>query len=367
MQLLDHVSGYCRAGTITALMGSSGAGKTTLMDVLAARKSEGVITGEVKLNGQTLPVSFQRTTGYCEQLDVHLPQATVREALEFSALLRQPRSLSEKEKLKYVDTIIDLLELEDIADAIIGEPGAGLGVEQRKRLTIGVELVSRPSLLFLDEPTSGLDGQSSYVIVGFLRKLAAAGQAILCTIHQPSASLFAGFDMLLLLKGGGKTVYFGPTKTLPEYFQRHGVEWPADKNPAEHMIDIVSGDDHTRDWAVEWLNSEERRQMMIDIEQINKSAAASSAHTSDVEDDYEFAATAWTQLRVVTKRANVQIYRNVVYTRNKFILHVATGLISGFSWFQIGNSLQDLQNRMFSVFMFVFIAPGVMVQVSARP
>jgi ATP-binding cassette subfamily G (WHITE) protein 2 (SNQ2) len=125
-------------------MGSSGAGKTTLMDVLAARKDEGVITGEVLLNGHALPVCFQRTTGYCEQLDVHLPTATVREALEFSALLRQPRHYTRQEKLDYVDTIIELLELGDLENAIVGKPGAGLGVEQRKRLTIGVELVSKP-------------------------------------------------------------------------------------------------------------------------------------------------------------------------------------------------------------------------------
>ena len=125
-------------------MGSSGAGKTTLMDVLAARKDEGEISGEVLLNGHALPLSFQRTTGYCEQLDVHLPTATVREALEFSALLRQPRQYSRDQKLAYVDTILDLLELQDLANALVGSPGAGLGVEQRKRLTIGVELVSRP-------------------------------------------------------------------------------------------------------------------------------------------------------------------------------------------------------------------------------
>lgn len=180
------------------------------MDVLAARKDQGVIHGEVLLNGKPLPLSFQRTTGYCEQVDVHMPQSTVREALEFSALLRQPRSIPKAEKLAYVDEIIDLLELKDIEDAIIGVPGEGLDVEQRKRVTIGVELVSRPTLLFLDEPTSGLDGQSSYMIVGFLQKLAATGQSIMCTIHQPSAALFAGFDMLLLLKAGGRTVYMGP-------------------------------------------------------------------------------------------------------------------------------------------------------------
>jgi ABC-type multidrug transport system ATPase subunit len=95
-KLLNNVFGYCKAGTLTAMMGSSGAGKTTLMDVLAARKTDGEIEGEVLMNGHPLPVSFQRTTGYCEQVDVHLPQATVREALEFSALLRQPKNLSDK-------------------------------------------------------------------------------------------------------------------------------------------------------------------------------------------------------------------------------------------------------------------------------
>jgi ABC-type multidrug transport system ATPase subunit len=104
---------------------------------LSVGQDSGEVTGEVLINGQPLPLSFQRTTGYAEQLDIHQPQATVREALEFSALLRQPRSVSDKDKLSYVDKIIDLLELHDIEDALIGVPGAGLGVEQRKRLTIG--------------------------------------------------------------------------------------------------------------------------------------------------------------------------------------------------------------------------------------
>jgi ATP-binding cassette subfamily G (WHITE) protein 2 (SNQ2) len=172
--LLDNVCGFIKPGTLGALMGSSGAGKTTLLDVLAQRKTEGTIEGEVHVDGRPLPIAFQRSAGYCEQLgeqnlysrmqylillcliDVHEPLATVREALEFSALLRQPSSTSRADKLGYVDTIVDLLELRDIEDAIVGEPGRGLTVEQRKRLTVGVELASKPSiLLFLDEPTSG--------------------------------------------------------------------------------------------------------------------------------------------------------------------------------------------------------------------
>lgn len=182
--LLDNIHGWVKPGMLGALMGSSGAGKTTLLDVLAQRKTDGTINGSIMVDGRELPVSFQRMAGYCEQLDVHEPFATVREALEFSALLRQSRNIPRAEKLKYVDTIIDLLELHDLADTLIGGVGNGLSVEQRKRVTIGVELVSKPSILiFLDEPTSGLDGQSAYNTVRFLRKLADVGQAVLVSLR----------------------------------------------------------------------------------------------------------------------------------------------------------------------------------------
>ena len=147
--------------------------------------------------------SFQRKTGYVQQQDLHLPTATVRETLEFSALLRQPIRYSKQEKLAYVDEVINMLEMQSYRDAVVGIPGEGLNVEQRKRLTIGVELVARPALLlFLDEPTSGLDSQTSWSIVNLLTKLSKSGQAVLCTIHQPSAILFQRFDRLLLLAKG---------------------------------------------------------------------------------------------------------------------------------------------------------------------
>lgn len=134
---------------------------------------------------------------------------TVREALEFSAVLRQPAHVSRADRIAYVDDVIKMLDMENFVDAIVGVPGEGLNVEQRKRLTIGVELAARPELLiFLDEPTSGLDSQTSWSICDLIDKLAKSGQAVLCTIHQPSAMLFQRFDRLLLLEKG-RTVYFG--------------------------------------------------------------------------------------------------------------------------------------------------------------
>ena len=166
-------------------------------------------------------------------MDVHEGSSTVREAMRFSAYLRQPPDISKEEKDQYVEDMIEVLELQDLADALV----ASLGVEARKRLTIGVELASRPSLLFLDEPTSGLDGQSAWNLVRFLRKLASKGQAILCTIHQPSSLLFESFDRLLLLERGGETVYFGDigndSRVIRDYFSRHGAVCPPNVNPAE--------------------------------------------------------------------------------------------------------------------------------------
>lgn len=139
------------------LMGVSGAGKTTLLDVLAQRTSIGVITGDMLVNGKARDSSFQRKTGYVQQQDLHLETTTVREALRFSAMLRQPRSVSKKDKFDFVEEVISMLNMRDFSEAVVGVPGEGLNVEQRKLLTIGVELAAKPALLlFLDEPTSGM-------------------------------------------------------------------------------------------------------------------------------------------------------------------------------------------------------------------
>ncbi|KAF1833952.1 ABC transporter [Decorospora gaudefroyi] len=362
--LLDKVHGYVKPGMLGALMGSSGAGKTTLLDVLAQRKTEGTIHGEILVDGRPLPVSFQRSAGYCEQVDVHEPYATVREALEFSALLRQSRETAREEKLAYVDTIIDLLELHDLEHTLIGRVGAGLSVEQRKRVTIGVELVSKPSILiFLDEPTSGLDGQAAFNTVRFLRRLADVGQAVLVTIHQPSALLFAQFDSLLLLAKGGKTVYFGDigndATTVKDYFGRYDALCSLGANPAEHMIDVVSGTDG-KDWHQVWLDSPEAARMHQDLDDIITDAANKEPGTKD--DGHEFATDLWTQTKLVTRRANVSLYRNTDYVNNKFALHIGTALFIGFTFWQMGNTVADQQLILFALFNYIFVAPGVIAQ-----
>eukprot|EP00644_Phytophthora_capsici_P006567 jgi/Phyca11/18396/fgenesh1_pg.PHYCAscaffold_36_\ len=218
IDLLKGISGYALPGTITALMGSSGAGKTTLMDVIAGRKTGGKIRGEILLNGHpATDLAIRRCTGYCEQMDIHSESSTI---------------LSE---------CLDLLDLNPIADQII----RGSSVEQMKRLTIGVELAAQPSVLFLDEPTSGLDARSAKLIMDGVRKVANTGRTIVCTIHQPSTEVFSVFDSLLLLKRGGETVFAGElgdnASEMITYFESiDGVaKLKADYNPATWMLEVI--------------------------------------------------------------------------------------------------------------------------------
>ncbi|KAL4167778.1 hypothetical protein KRP22_013262 [Phytophthora ramorum] len=242
IDLLKGISGYALPGTITALMGSSGAGKTTLMDVIAGRKTGGKITGQILLNGHpATDLAIRRSTGYCEQMDIHSESATIREALTFSAFLRQGVDVPDSNKYDSVNECLDLLDLHPIADQII----RGSSVEQMKRLTIGVELAAQPSVLFLDEPTSGLDARSAKLIMDGVRKVADTGRTVVCTIHQPSTEVFSVFDSLLLLKRGGETVFAGElgknASEMIAYFEGiDGVTKLEDNyNPATWMLEVI--------------------------------------------------------------------------------------------------------------------------------
>ncbi len=364
--LLDHVNGFVKPGTMTALMGASGAGKTTLLDVLADRKTMGVIEGDRLIEGKNIDLSFQRQCGYAEQQDIHEPMCTVREALRFSAYLRQGREISIEEKNQYVEDIIELLELSDLADAIIGYPGFGLGVGDRKRVTIGVELAAKPKmLLFLDEPTSGLDGQSAFTICRLLRKLADNGQTILCTIHQPSALLFETFDRLLLLERGGKTVYFGPIgkdgRHLIEYFGQRGAHCPDGTNPAEYMLDAIGAGSQPRvgnkDWADHYLESDLHQDNLRQIKEIDE-AGRNKPVSKDRQTEY--AATYATQFRVVLKRAMLSTWRQPAYQFTRFVQHVLFALLTGLLFLRLDNSYATLQYRIFVIFMLSILVPVVM-------
>ncbi|KAJ2000482.1 ATP-binding cassette transporter snq2, partial [Coemansia thaxteri] len=256
--------------------------------------------------------------------------------------------------------VVFLLGLTDIADCMVGEPesGEGISLEERKRLTIGLELVAKPKILFLDEPTSGLDAQASFKIVHFLRRLAAEGQTILCTIHQPSALLFEQFDRLLLLVRGGHTVYFGDlghdAQTLIGYFERNGApKCPSTANPAEYILDVVGSRTAAIDWPQAWQASAEKHAALSEIARINhiKSTTAADAHGAGKEDDDQiFARSHGYQIKLVTRRMFRSYWRNIEYNLTRLALQVMCALIVGFTFYKLNDGAVDLQNKVFAIF-----------------
>ncbi|KAL2066710.1 hypothetical protein VTL71DRAFT_2782 [Oculimacula yallundae] len=367
-RLLDHVDGWVKPGKITALMGVSGAGKTTLLDVLATRVTTGVVSGKTMISGSPTDASFQNRVGYVQQQDLHLQTMTVREALRFSAILRQPSEIPKAEKLKYVEEVIDMLEMRPYADAVIGVPGEGLNIEQRKRLTIGVELAARPQLLiFLDEPTSGLDSQTSWAICQLIKKLTKSGQAILCTIHQPSAMLFKEFDRLLLIAPGGRTAYFGElgdeASTLIDYFERNGApKIPEAANPAEWMLQLLTpSKDGSKsiDWHQVWRSSEEYKSTKTELRRIQSLAANEPANPAtgadlDQSQQGEYVTSFSTQFREVLIRTFKHYWRLPVYIYSKIGMCVFYGLYVGFS-FRASTSIQGAMSQMWAIFMLLLL------------
>ncbi|KAK0640540.1 ABC transporter G family member 19, partial [Lasiodiplodia hormozganensis] len=361
--LLRDVCGYAKPGSLVALMGASGAGKTTLLSLLAQRDTPGTTSGEILASGKPVDASFRRDTAFCEQFDMHDGSATVREALEFSALLRQNGG-TRREKLEYVDTVIDILNLADVQDAVI----SSLGLELMKRTTIAVELVAKPSkVLFLDEPTTGLDSQSALSIVYFLKKLARAGQAIVCTVHQPSSELFELFDTILGLGPGGRTFYFGEIgpqgQAVLDYFSARGVHVPEETNIAEFILEasIKSAETGSIDWAAEWERSEERSALMAQLDGFNSAQKAEGPEPSSRPRRSEYNAPISLQTWLLTKRALVQYWRDPPYVYAKIFVAVVIGIANGFIFWRAGegSSPTDLQNVMFSCFVLVIIPAAI--------
>ncbi|KAF6791702.1 ABC multidrug transporter [Colletotrichum sojae] len=360
-RILNGVDGWCEPGTLTALMGASGAGKTTLLDALASRLSTGVITGEMLVDGAPRDASFQQKTGYVKQQDQHMTSSTVREALTFSAVLRQPAKFSHKEKIAYVDKVINILGMEEYADAVVGVPGEGLNVEQRKKLTIGVELAARPALLlFLDEPTSGLDSQTSLSICNLLETLRQNGQAILCTIHQPSAILFERFDRLLLLAPGGRTVYFGQigrnANVLVDYFVRNGGARPKKgQNPAEYILEQARASGSGKkgiDWPEKWKQSTEYGEVKAYLARL-KEKHQYPTRQQQQQDDPPFAAPLTTQLSEVTRRLALHYWRSPGYVYAKVLLTFGSALFIGLSLLNLPNTQVGIRIQTIAIFMFL--------------
>ena len=248
--LLDGVSGAARAGELLAVMGASGSGKSTLLDALAGRIARDSLRGAVTLNGEPLQGRRLRAiSAHVMQDDLLYAMLTVRETLRFAAEFRLPRALSAERKRARVDALVDQLGLSRAADTVIGDEGhRGVSGGERRRVSIGTDIIHDPILLFLDEPTSGLDSASAFMVVQVLRRVAHSGSVVVMTIHQPSTRILGILDSLLLLSRG-RTVYAGTPAGLKPFFAEFGAPVPDNENPAEFALDTIREYEHQPDGA----------------------------------------------------------------------------------------------------------------------
>eukprot|EP01064_Diplonema_japonicum_P028391 TRINITY_DN4349_c1_g3_i1.p1 TRINITY_DN4349_c1_g3~~TRINITY_DN4349_c1_g3_i1.p1 ORF type:complete len:1333 (+),score=319.36 TRINITY_DN4349_c1_g3_i1:173-4000(+) len=369
--LLTDIDGYCKPGTMVALMGPTGAGKTTLLDVLARRKTAGKMEGGVKINGAVVKNEvFKRVTAYVEQEDLHTPRATVREAVRFSATLRCKRR---EDAILIADQTVKLLGLDEIADVMIGSAvtGGGISLEALKRVTIAVELVSDPSVLFMDEPTSGLDTEGAMVVMESARQIANQGRTVICTIHQPSRELFSLFDSVLLLHEG-RVAYFGEVGTegseILGYFENNNADMSrCSENPAETIMTFVKAGDI--DWPEVWKTSKENTQLQQDL-------SAGPDLKQCITEEYENGKTTQTsvlqQLKPVFSRQVLTYERMPTYNINRMIFTIFVALLMGSTYWNLGDTVEDLHSYVSIIFVtanmgLIYAMSAVQPILEARP
>ncbi|CAI8614522.1 unnamed protein product [Vicia faba] len=238
--LLNNISGEARDGEIMAVLGASGSGKSTLIDALADRISKESLKGTVTLNGDVLESSLQKViSAYVMQDDLLFPMLTVEETLMFSAEFRLPRSLSKSKKKARVQALIDQLGLRNAASTVIGDEGhRGVSGGERRRVSIGTDIIHDPIILFLDEPTSGLDSTSAYMVVKVLQRIAQSGSIVMMSVHQPSYRILGLLDRLIFLSHG-QTVYSGSPASIPSFFSQFGHPIPENENRTEFALDLI--------------------------------------------------------------------------------------------------------------------------------
>eukprot|EP00041_Stephanoeca_diplocostata_P007888 m.113397 g.113397 ORF g.113397 m.113397 type:complete len:761 (-) comp17080_c0_seq3:163-2445(-) len=265
-RIIQNITGTLFPGTLTTLMGPSGAGKTSLINVLLGRASYGVSSGRILLNGCDQPLStIRREIGFVPQDDIMHSNLKVREVLYYQAALRLPRRCARDQVMAIVDETIELLELQHVSNSLIGSVRSrGISGGQRKRVNIGMELVADPTLLVLDEPTSGLDSTSGLRVINGLQAAARRkGITIIAVLHQPRYEIFRTCDRVMLLDGSGSLVYEGHTRYCVRYFEKVGYKMPPLMNPADFILDVVSGviaphatfrnEDDSKPLGVRWM------------------------------------------------------------------------------------------------------------------
>lgn len=376
--LLRDVTGKLASGEMMALMGPSGAGKTTMLNVLAGRQGKALRLdgGDIRINGkQVSSKALKSFTGFVTQEDVMEPFLTVKETISFYARLRLPASMSMAEKNQRVNETIRLLGLEKCKDTYIGNSAVkGISGGEKKRVNIACEILSNPSILFLDEPTSGLDAFTALNLAKHLKMLAQeTGMVIICTIHQPRSAIFELFDSLLLL-GMGQTVYLGPTSKALSYFEEAGFPIPLHENPADFCLDIITPDNSSPEAA-----ADRERQVASLIERYRASSSSTDSYKeSDSSEPARTKSTKslkrqetnslmtslaipkkpgfLTQVFFLVQRSLKNQLRDKQFLAIRILSTLLMALIIGLAWLQLDDGqeqVSDLNGYLFFALIFV--------------
>uniref|UniRef100_A0A8B9QMA8 Broad substrate specificity ATP-binding cassette transporter ABCG2 n=1 Tax=Apteryx owenii TaxID=8824 RepID=A0A8B9QMA8_APTOW len=371
-EVLRDINGIMRPG-LNAILGPTGSGKSSLLDILAARKDPYGLSGDILINGAPQPANFKCTSGYVVQDDVVMGTLTVRENFQFSAALRLPKSVKEQEKNERVNQIIKELGLNKVADSKVGTQFIrGVSGGERKRTNIGMELITDPAILFLDEPTTGLDASTANAVLLLLKRMAKQGKTIIFSIHQPRYSIFRLFDNLTLL-AAGRMLYHGPAQNAIEYFRSVGYECEAYNNPADFFLDIINGDSTAVAMSkIAEANAAENTEEHIDCD---KTLAEKLAEQYSSSTYYQETKAILENISLGNKKKTKAIFRQITYANSfchqlkwvsrrtfknlignpqasiaQLCVTAFLGLIVGAIFFGVKDDYTGLQNRVGALF-----------------
>ncbi|CAH9078302.1 unnamed protein product [Cuscuta epithymum] len=363
--LLDGVSGEAREGEITAVLGASGAGKSTLIDALAGRISRGSLGGTVTMNGEVLESKLLKAiSAYVMQDDLLFPMLTVEETLMFAAEFRLPRTLPHSRKKARVGALIEQLGLKAAAKTVIGDEGhRGISGGERRRVSIGTDIIHDPIVLFLDEPTSGLDSTSANMVVKVLQRIAKSGSIVILTVHQPSYRILSLLDRLIFLSKG-QTVFNGSPSSLPTFFREFGNQIPKNENVCEFALDFIRELEQSpqgtrnlvefnKSWQSTSLSNMVNANNVVPKPPPLKEAIRASISkgklvtNSDGNGNVQkFANPVWVEMAVIGKRSMVNAVRMPELFGMRFGAVIVTGVILATIFWKLDDSPKGVQERL---------------------
>ncbi|CAM6014389.1 unnamed protein product, partial [Sphagnum balticum] len=354
--ILQGLTGYAEPGEIMAIMGPSGSGKSTLLDTLAGRLAKTASqTGEVLLNGRRKTNLSYGIAAYVTQSDDLIGTLTVNETVYYSASLRLSSKIPRAEKKAIVESTIREMGLMECRNTPVGNWHLrGLSGGERRRLSIALEILTRPRLLFLDEPTSGLDSAAAFFVVSTLRNLARDGRTVIASIHQPSSEVFELFDNLTLLSGG-RLVYFGEAKAAREHFAASGFPCPALRSPSDHFLRAINADFDQDLETADLLNRMPTPQVvriLVEAYQNSEYAMAAKLRIQEilqtqgmVQESGGSQAGFFRQSFTLTRRSFVNMSRDIGYYWLRLVIYIVLSICLGTIYWRVGLEFSSILGR----------------------